>query len=79
MRVWAEPSAASEAGAGAGGFCVDEVEAVCVSGAAPVSSSMGASCEPHRTDEELESGGMDPETQLGAGLLSPETLGGVLV
>lgn len=40
---------------------------------------MGVSCEPPRTEEELESGGTDPETQLGAGLHSPDALGGVLV
>lgn len=43
----------------------------------PVSCSIGVSCEPPRTEEEFESGGTDPETQLGAGLHSPEVLGGV--
>lgn len=58
---------------------MDEVRTVCVcwSGAVAVSSSMGVSCEPPRTEEEFESGGTDPETQLGAGLHSPEALGGV--
>ncbi len=52
---------------------------VCVfwTGAVPVSSSIGVSCEPPRTEEEFESGGTDPETQLGAGLHSPEALGEV--
>lgn len=72
-------AAASEDGAKAGGVCVDDVGTVCVfwAGAASVSSSMGVSCEPPRREEEFESGGTDPETQLGAGLHSPEALGGV--
>ena len=43
------------------------------------SSSMAASWEPPSTEGELDSGGTaEPDTQLGAGLLSPEAaLGGV--
>lgn len=38
---------------------------------------MGVSCDPPIMDEEFDNGGTDPETQLGAGLHSPEVLGGV--
>lgn len=55
----------------AGGVCEHDA------GAVPASSSMGVSCDPPRIEEEFESGGTDPETQLGAGLHSSEVLGGV--
>lgn len=77
LRTWSEAggAAASESG----GVSVDDVRTVCALwvDAVPVSSSMGVSCEPPRTEEEFESGGTDPETQLGAGLDSPEAVGGV--
>lgn len=46
-------------------------------GAVPASSSRGVSWELPRTEQEFESGGTDPETQLGAGLHSPDALAGV--
>lgn len=72
FTVWADAS--GDAGVGE-----NKAAAACAgcSGAVTVSSSMGVSCEPPRTDEELESGGTDPERQLGAGLHSPDTLGEV--
>lgn len=42
---------------------------------AAVSSSIGVSCELPRTEEEFESGGMDTERQLGAGLQLAEVQG----
>lgn len=76
-----QPVVDSEVGAKAGGVCVGRVGSVCVfwAGAECVSSSMGASCDPPRREDEFESGGTDPETQLGAGLHSPEALGVVWV
>lgn len=66
LVAWAEPwgATASEAGAKAGAVWVTETGTVCVfgAGAVTVSSSIGVSCEPPRTDEEFESGGTDPET-----------------
>lgn len=58
---------------------MDEVIAVCVfwEGAVAVSTSTGVSCEAPKTEEEFESAGTDPDTQLSAGLHSPEVLGGV--
>lgn len=74
LAAWAEPRGA--AAKAAARLCAGAVCAFWV-GVAPVSSSMVVSCEPPRTEEEFESGGTDPDTQLGAGLLSPEALGGV--
>lgn len=70
LNGWAEASEVD-------GVCVDEVRTVFWSCAVAVSSSIGVSCEPPTTEEEFESGGTDPERQLGAGLQSPEVLGGV--
>lgn len=64
-----EPDVVSLDGAGADG--------VFWAGAVPASSSRGVSWEPPRTEQEFESGGTDPETQLGAGLHSPDALAGV--
>lgn len=83
LVAWAETwdAGASASGAKAGKVCVTEAGIICVfsAGAATVSSSIGVSWEPPRTDEEFESGGTDTEMKLGAGLHSPEVLGGVLV
>lgn len=79
MRVTAWAEAWGAAASEAAWVCVDEVRSHCAfwAGGVPVSSSMGVSCEPPRTEDELESGGTDPDIQLGAGLHSPEALGGV--
>lgn len=53
------------------------VEVVFWTGTVSASSSIGVSCDPPITEEELDKGGADPETQLGAGLHSPEVLEGV--
>lgn len=65
--------------AAVGGICEDEESAACTfrSDVAAVASSIGVSCELPRTEEEFESGGMDTETRLGAGLPSAEAQGGV--